>query len=118
MTIFLTPLMVMILAVQLGTQQWLMRRLREWRRGGQLGGERKRAKENAPQVALFGSINDEILIDSEEVTRSDALALVGLLATVGDLLANELTDVLDDHLSSEDLPVGKSRSVSESEMRR
>lgn len=39
-----------------------------------------RMTENAPKVTLLGRIDDEILIDTEQVTATDPLSFVGLLA--------------------------------------
>ena len=63
--------------------------------------------EGAPEVPLLRGVHNEVLVDSEEVAASDALSLVRLLAPVRDLLADELPDVLDDHLSSGNRPLKK-----------
>lgn len=42
------------------------------------------------QVALFGGIDDQIIIDSEHVATAYAHTFVSLFSRIGDLLANDL----------------------------
>jgi hypothetical protein len=109
MTIFLTPLIVMIRAVQLGTQQWLIKRLCEAIVEISDRGNAPRERRDVPKIALLRRIDDEILVDSEQITTPNALALVGLLSPIRDLLPNELPNVLDDHLAGRDVPAKQDR---------
>ncbi len=57
-----------------------------------------------PEVSLLCGVNNQVFVYPEQVGRSDALALVGLLALVGHLLPNQLANVLDNHVSRGDVP--------------
>jgi hypothetical protein len=54
-------------------------------------------------AALFGRINDSVLVDSEKVTASDAALEVAVFAEICNLLSDFLTNVFDDHVVRGDI---------------
>lgn len=69
-----------------------------------------------PKISFLCCVDDEILVDSEEITRSDTLSLVGLLPSIGDLLSDQFSNVFDDHFS--DRNMSTSNLVSAAQQRR
>ena len=63
------------------------------------------------KVAALGGVDDVVQVDSEEVGGADALALVAVLADVGEGRADDLADVLDDHLVGADVLLGEEPPV-------
>ena len=54
--------------------------------------------DEAGDAALFSGVNDYIVIDAKKVRGADSAALVGAFALLGNLLADNLANVLDDHV--------------------
>ena len=63
------------------------------------------------KVAALSGVDDVVQVDSEEVGGADALALVAVLADVGEGRADDLADVLDDHLVGADVLLGEEPPV-------
>ena len=67
-------------------------------------------------ATLLGCVDDSIVINTKQITASNATLEVTILANFGDLLSNLLSDILDDHvvlcnvLHSVQAPVVNSRA--------
>jgi hypothetical protein len=54
-----------------------------------------RVVDESGEVSTLGGVYNPVLVDSEEVTRTNASLLIVLLSFVGNLLTNNFTNVLN-----------------------
>ena len=64
--------------------------------------DNRRGAKYVPEISLFRCVHHQVFIDPEQVAAPDPLSLVRLLTLIRHLRADDLPDVLDDHLPTRD----------------
>src|ERR1700733_13474482 len=59
-----------------------------------------RGTQHVPEISLFRCIHYQVLIDTKQIAAADALSLVPLFTLIRHLGADDLPNVLDNHLST------------------